>query len=254
MVKAIEFRNGKNQTLRGFIHEPLRYKTAVVFLHGFPAHCNYPAIRYFSTALSALGNLVLRFNFSGTDTSDGNFEDKTFSKEIDDVRYAIDYLTQNYQFEQLVLVGHSGGAIDASLYADRDDRVDKVVLISGVSDLEKAVEIEFTKKQIKNFEERGYIIYNQPERWHHQKRLNRQFYDEFFKLDIPKALRRYKKPLLIIHGAEDEIVPVSHAYGLYEIANQPKQLMIIEGADHNLSKLRYGLRVVRGVSKFIKQK
>jgi pimeloyl-ACP methyl ester carboxylesterase len=254
MAKAVEFTNGRNQTLRGFIHEPLRYKTAVVFLHGFPTHCNYPAIRSFSRALSVLGNLVLRFNFSGTDNSDGNFEDKRFSQEVEDIKYAIDYLTQNYQFEQLVLVGHSGGAIDASLYAHRDKRVDKVVLISGVSDLEKAVEIEFTKKQIKDFEERGYIVYNQPGKWQHQKRLNRQFYDEFFKLDIPKTLKRYKKPLLIIHGSEDETIPVSHAHELYETANKPKQLMIIEGADHNLSKLRYGLRVVRGVSKFIKQK
>ncbi|MHB8577298.1 MAG: alpha/beta hydrolase [Dehalococcoidia bacterium] len=41
-------------------------------------------------------------------------------------------------------------------------------------------------------------------------------------------------PALIMHGAEDELIPVQHAIELYESLNaKPKQLVIIPGAGHN---------------------
>lgn len=251
MAKSVKFVNGKNLTLRGFVHEPLRYNTAVIFLHGFPANCGRLSAP--ARALSLLGNLVFRFNFSGTDTSEGTFEDKSFKDEASDIKYAIDYLAQNYNYDQLVLVGHSSGAIDAALYAHRDKRVDKVALLSGVSDLEKSVDVIFTQSQIKAFEEQGYIIYNQPDKWYHRKRLNRRFYDDLFKLNIPESLRKYHKPLLVVHGGKDEVVPVSHAQEIYDLANKPKELMIVGGADHNYSKLRHGLQVIWKIQKFIKK-
>lgn len=40
------------------------------------------------------------------------------------------------------------------------------------------------------------------------------------------------RPLLIIHGADDVQIPVSHAYRLYEAAGEPKQLWLAAGANH----------------------
>ena len=40
-------------------------------------------------------------------------------------------------------------------------------------------------------------------------------------------------PVLIIHGDGDDQVPVKQADTLYAIANEPKQLYIVRGADHN---------------------
>lgn len=40
------------------------------------------------------------------------------------------------------------------------------------------------------------------------------------------------RPLLIIHGTADVVVPVRHGYRLYEAADDPKQLLIIEGRHH----------------------
>ncbi len=41
--------------------------------------------------------------------------------------------------------------------------------------------------------------------------------------------------ILIIHGDGDEVVPVENARGIYEMAGQPKELVIIPGGDHTLS-------------------
>ncbi|MBN1149232.1 MAG: alpha/beta fold hydrolase [Anaerolineales bacterium] len=40
------------------------------------------------------------------------------------------------------------------------------------------------------------------------------------------------RPVLVVHGALDEIIPVENAYQLYEAANQPKELYILEAAGH----------------------
>jgi uncharacterized protein len=40
-------------------------------------------------------------------------------------------------------------------------------------------------------------------------------------------------PLLIVHGDRDGIIPVSHAQRLYDIAPQPKSLVILPGGNHN---------------------
>jgi fermentation-respiration switch protein FrsA (DUF1100 family) len=48
-----------------------------------------------------------------------------------------------------------------------------------------------------------------------------------------RHLRRVRCPVLVIHGTEDEVVPISHGRRLYEAARGPKQALWIEGAHHN---------------------
>jgi abhydrolase domain-containing protein 17 len=55
-------------------------------------------------------------------------------------------------------------------------------------------------------------------------------FDRFHNL---RHIRRVRAPVLVIHGTEDEVIPVSHGRRLYEAAGQPKQALWIEGAHHN---------------------
>ena len=48
-----------------------------------------------------------------------------------------------------------------------------------------------------------------------------------------RHIRRVRAPVLVIHGTEDEVIPVSHGRRLYEAAAAPKQAHWIEGAHHN---------------------
>ncbi|MEM3587749.1 MAG: alpha/beta hydrolase, partial [Candidatus Jordarchaeaceae archaeon] len=40
------------------------------------------------------------------------------------------------------------------------------------------------------------------------------------------------RPVLIIHGAQDDLIPVKSAYELYEKAKEPKKILIFENTDH----------------------
>lgn len=253
MKKAISFKNKHGLTIRGFVYNPLfgSGDTAILFLHGFPSHCSSSA-QLFCRVLS-FSYRTMGFDFSGTDASEGNFSDKLMSKEVSDIKYAIDFLEEKYGFKRLFLIGISTGAIDAALYAHRDKRITGVVLLAGVHDLKKAVHYDFTAQQIASFKKKKYIVYNHPGKWYHGKKLKKKFYDEFFVLDIAKSVKKYKKPLLLIHGDKDTAVPVKEAHALYEIANQPKTLVIIKNADHKFSKMLHGLQVVSQIRKFIKK-
>ncbi len=55
------------------------------------------------------------------------------------------------------------------------------------------------------------------------------------RFDSLKKITRLKIPLLMIHGTWDKKVPVSMARELYDAAPQPKQLVLIEGGEHNNS-------------------
>jgi len=57
------------------------------------------------------------------------------------------------------------------------------------------------------------------------------------------------RPLLLIHGTDDDMIPVNHAYRLFEAAREPKELWIASGANHCgayfLDRPAYCQRVIR---------
>src|SRR3712207_7622089 len=46
------------------------------------------------------------------------------------------------------------------------------------------------------------------------------------------TLFRSPRPLLIVHGTADALIPVEHARRLYEVAGEPKELWLVDGAAH----------------------
>jgi fermentation-respiration switch protein FrsA (DUF1100 family) len=73
-------------------------------------------------------------------------------------------------------------------------------------------------------------------------------YDNLGKIDKIKA------PLLIIHGSEDEIIPVEMSFRLYAKAAAPKEIYIIPGAHHNDTYLVGGKEYFRRLQEFIHAK
>jgi uncharacterized protein len=235
MVKQVRvsFKNHKGLTLRGVVHVPKRYDTAFVFLHGFPGSMSGSSKRA-CTALAKKGWLCLRFDFSGSASSDGAFEHKLMSDEVKDTRAAIDFLAANYSYKKLILLGHSTGAIDAALYAHTDKRITGLVLAGTVAKLDEAAHYDFSDRQVREFWTKGYTHTRYKEPWMKKGgKLFKAFYDEFFTLDLPKAIRAYRRPLLVIHGSKDNLVPLSEAKAMHAQARSPKKFVVVQGGDHS---------------------
>ncbi|HEX6322872.1 MAG TPA: alpha/beta hydrolase [Vicinamibacterales bacterium] len=72
--------------------------------------------------------------------------------------------------------------------------------------------------------------------------------DRFAAADV---IGRVTSPVLVIAGGRDAIVPPVHSRRLYEAAREPKQLLVIEGADHNDHALFAGAELIDGVVRFL---
>jgi len=53
------------------------------------------------------------------------------------------------------------------------------------------------------------------------------------KFDNAAYIRRVHRPVLVIHGRSDRVVPWWHGERIYELANEPKQYLWVDRAGHN---------------------
>ena len=60
------------------------------------------------------------------------------------------------------------------------------------------------------------------------------------RMDVLDKLRRLYLPVLIVHGADDTVVPPEMAHRLYDAARGPKRLVMVEGAAHSWVLRRAG--------------
>jgi abhydrolase domain-containing protein 17 len=72
----------------------------------------------------------------------------------------------------------------------------------------------------------------------------------FDKFPNYKEIARVRCPVLIIHGANDTVIPPWHGQKLWEAANQPKQLVMVPGADHNDLNFVAGARYFQTLQTF----
>jgi len=59
--------------------------------------------------------------------------------------------------------------------------------------------------------------------------------------------------ILIFHGEADDVVPVSHAREIYDLARQPKKIIIQQQGDHPMSNQQHQLEFVRAASAWLKR-
>lgn len=208
--ETISIPTGDNQTLNGwwFPCGESHGKT-VLFLHGNGGfdEFNFRTIM----TLHCLGFAVLTFNYRGYGRSEGKFPNE--KRVYEDACAGYDFLRQRYQIQpkNLLLYGHSlGGAIAVEL-ATRYPVAGLFLESTFASMLEMSV----TK---------AYMQFFPIDRILHQR------------FDSRHKIPHLRMPIFFCHGTADETVPSFMSQRLMAIANEPKRLVMIEGADHhNLS-------------------
>ena len=204
---------------------------AVCICHGIPAVPFDPGERGYAVLaqrVAAEGFITLIFNFRGAGLSEGNFDMPGWTR---DLVHALTFMQglEVVDNSKTFLLGFSGGAA-ASLYvAATDRRVAGVVSCASPADFEAILEGSRLEERLSEWRQIG--IVRDPE-----------FPADFaawaagFREVAPVSLVRRiaPRPLLLIHGDADEVVPVSHAHALFDAAGDPKQLAVIEGGAHRL--------------------
>jgi dipeptidyl aminopeptidase/acylaminoacyl peptidase len=192
-----------------------------------PDDGGYPAL---AERVCREGFAAFFFNFRGAGDSGGNMDLIGWTH---DLHAAIDYLWSRDNIDRtcLSLVGFSAGAATSIYIASRDERVSAVVACASPADFEFLTEDEEPQAIIERFRGIG-AIRDQDfppsiEGWFaNLKRIT----------PVNHINKIAHRQLLIVHGSQDDVVPVSHAYRLHEKAGEPKKLLIIDGVGHRLRR------------------
>ena len=170
-----------------------------------------------------LGYAAMTFNFRGTGTSQGDF---SLQGWVDDLRTAIDYLTDETEPTEIVLLGtNTGGSIAICVAAD-DPRVAAAGLLSPRADFDDWA--EHPRRFLEHAREIGAIKSPRfPPSVDEWSRAFRRF------RPTESARRFAPRPLLVLHGEDDESVPVSDAKQLAD-AHGSAEVNVLVGAGHRL--------------------
>lgn len=240
--EIVQFQNRTGETLRAYLHWPLRTPRAfVLFAHCFTCTANIKAALIIARALAQEGFATLRFDFTGLGGSEGEFADTSFSTNVSDLVSAADYLAANHGAPE-VLVGHSlGGA--AVLAAAQDIASSKAVATIGAP-AEAAHVAQLLEESRDILVEEGEATVNIGGR---PFRVKKQFLDDLDRHELPGSLNRLRRALLVMHAPLDPIVPVDNASEIFSHALHPKSFVSLDDADHLLSRetdARYAARVL----------
>ncbi|GAA0872104.1 bifunctional alpha/beta hydrolase/OsmC family protein [Gangjinia marincola] len=195
------------------------------------------AVKNISRALTSMGFGVLRFDFTGLGESEGDFEDTNFSGNVDDLVAASDYLAQHHKAPSL-LVGHSLGGAAVIFAAEEIESVRAIATVGAPSNpqhvqhlLQSSIdEIKANGKASVNLSGRTFTI-------------KKQFLDDLETKSLPQVAKELRKPILIMHSPQDEIVSIKNAEEIYHAAHHPKSFVSLDGADHLLMDKRDSLYV-----------
>src|SRR5438045_4735205 len=133
-AERFDFPNAHGQSLSALLDRPAQEPRAyALFAHCFTCGKDTRAAKRIAEGLTGLGSAVLRFDFTGLGSSEGEFANTTFSSNVADLIAAAAEL-RNKRQAPAILIGHSlGGAAVLAAAADVPE-ARAVVTIAAPSD------------------------------------------------------------------------------------------------------------------------
>jgi len=223
-----------NLRLPGEVYLPETAKRlcpALCLCHGIPSGKSDPSDKGYpglAERFCAAGFVTLIFNFRGTGLAQGNLDMLGWTR---DLKAAIDYLASLDEVDKsrLCLLGSSAGATVSVYVAANDPRVSSVVTFACPANFGFLANKQQVNSLLDHFRSIGLIrdadFPPSVDEW----------LEGFSTVSPLRWIGRISPhPILLIHGEKDDLVPVEHAYKLYERAGKPKELVIIPRAGHRL--------------------
>lgn len=213
----------------------------VLFAHCFTCGKEQAAARSISKELVLNGFAVLRFDFTGLGSSEGDFSETNFSSNVEDLVAAADFLRENYQ-APVMLIGHSLGGAAVLLAACQIKEV-KAIATIGAPASAQHVKRHFSA-DLSTIESEGRAKVTLGPRTFSIKKQFLQDIDRY-----QETIQSTKgKALLILHSPVDKVVSIEEAEKIYKAAIHPKSFISLDKADHLLSNKRDSQYVARVIA------
>jgi uncharacterized OsmC-like protein/pimeloyl-ACP methyl ester carboxylesterase len=229
-VERFQFTGSEGQQLAASLdlpeNEPVAY---ALFAHCFTCGKDVLAAKRIAVALAAKGIAVLRFDFTGLDSSEGDFANTTFSSNIADLVRAADHLRET-RGAPAILIGHSLGGAAVLAAAGQIPDAKAVATIAAPSD--PAHVTHFFKDKIDDIRKHGKVEVSLAGR---PFSIKREFLDDIAEQGLMTHVAQLHKALLVMHSPTDDTVGIENATKIFVSARHPKSFVSLSGADHLLT-------------------
>jgi uncharacterized OsmC-like protein/fermentation-respiration switch protein FrsA (DUF1100 family) len=229
-TERFQFTGSEGQQLAATLdlpeREPLAY---ALFAHCFTCGKDALAAKRIAVALAAKGIAVLRFDFTGLGSSEGDFANSTFSSNVADLVRAADHLRETRK-APAILIGHSlgGAAILAAAGQILDAKA--VVTIAAPSDPAHVTGLFADRiEHIRTHGEGKVSLAGRP------FRIKREFLDDIAEHGLMAHVAKLHKALLVMHAPSDDTVGIDNATRIFVTAKHPKSFVSLADADHLLT-------------------
>jgi fermentation-respiration switch protein FrsA (DUF1100 family) len=229
--KKVSYPNKQGLNLAGLLYSGPAPGTLVVVCHGFTGSKEGGG-RALAMAeeLGKQGYATLLFDFSGCGESEGSFTDITLTGHIKDLDSSIDYGLAS-GFQRIITLGRSFGGTTVLCHAALDKRVSGVCTWAAPAELSKlfnAFRTQGNKREdslIPLSDQSGTVM------------VREDFFTDLKQHDPARSAAAIApRPLMVLHGESDAVVPSTNANLIYNSAGNPKELRIIPQADHQFTQ------------------
>lgn len=257
--EEVTFPSTDQYTLRGWYVPPPAGKakrTGIVLVHGggrdrrsWGRHVPF---------LHHAGYGCLLFDFREHGLSDGRMRGFTFGmKERFDVVAAAELMQSRYGYQRICAMGTSVGGSSVIMAAAIDPSIDMVIAENAITTCAALLDQQIVQIIGGYFSPKWYSI--------HLFKLFRRCATFWLNIRIGNKPSKHcqalhcidkvsPRPILLMHGTNDRIVPVKHSQILYEAAKEPRELYLCESAFHcglyNTSPEEYEAKVLGFLNKY----
>ena len=201
-----------------------------LFAHCFTCGKDIPAARRIAARLSTMGVAVLRFDFTGLGHSAGEFENTSFTTNLDDLEAAAAALGERGRAPDL-LIGHSLGGAAVLAAAGRIPSVKAVATIGAPFDP-------------------GHVTHNfagaldriaadgagDVQLGGRTLRIGQRFVEDVRAQRLEGAIGQLRRALLVLHAPRDATVSIENATNIFMAARHPKSFVTLDDADHLITR------------------
>ena len=211
--------------LRAVLNSPdTSYWPLIVLCHGFLSHKDSSKYRLLAQVLARESIATVRFDFRGCGESEGLLSESSISRRWRDLQRVIDQSLDLEGFDgRMGLLGSSLGGYLALLEVSHNVYIRCAAVWSTPFHLHDLA---------KRLPEVSPVEFSQ------------ECYNDLLTVELLPRLKNVQR-VLVVHGQEDQQVPLDHASQLYEVLDEPKALHILEGADHRFTASEWREEAIR---------
>lgn len=229
--ERVAFAGSQGASLAALLDLPAGEPSATaLFAHCFTCSKDVFAAARISRGLTAHGIAVLRFDFTGLGSSDGEFANTTFSSNVGDLVAAAEHLRTTLAAPAL-LVGHSLGGAAVLAAAARVYEARAVCTIGAPSEPAHVERLLVgAREEIVRSGEAEVALGGRT------FRIRREFLEDIESTRLAREIAGLGRALLVFHSPVDEIVGIDNAAAICAAARHPKSFVSLDDADHLLTR------------------